>query len=121
MVSDVEYILGFGCYDVDDYDQFFGYLNVWMELGGFVLEVGVCYDDDDQFGSELIGDVGIGYWINEQLCIFVMVGNVFKVLSNNDLYFFGYGDFILLFEEFKMVELGLDFYCDDFVVLLYFF
>ncbi|MVF12389.1 TonB-dependent receptor [Ketobacter sp. MCCC 1A13808] len=120
-VSDAEYILGFGRYDADDHDQFSGYLNARTELGGFVLEAGVRHDDDDQFGSELTGDAGIGYWINEQLRISATAGNAFKAPSNNDLYFPGYGDPTLLPEESKTAELGLDFYRDDSVASLHLF
>jgi vitamin B12 transporter len=75
-------------------------------LAGLDWVLGVRHDDNEQFGGEWTGNVGLGYSFGPPLRLTAGWGRGFKAPSFNDLFFPDFGDPNLDPESFESAELG---------------
>lgn len=70
-------------------------------------QVGVRYEDNEQFGSHTVGQAGLRYFLLPSTSIYSNIGTAFRAPSFNDLYAFG-GNTELKPEKSRSVEVGVD-------------
>jgi len=100
-------------------DNFAGYLNMQSHTGIVSTALGVRHDDNEQFGSYLTGDAGLGVDVTDNTVVSLNLGTAFKAPSFNDLYWpqsaFSGGNPGLQPEEVKSAELGVETYQDNYM------
>jgi len=83
------------------FTQYSTVINAWT--AGLSLR----HDDNEQFGSELTGNMGLGYRFESGLQIYGNVGTAFKAPSFNELYYPGFSNPDLEPERSLGMELGV--------------
>jgi vitamin B12 transporter len=73
----------------------------------FQTQLGLRYDDNENFGSHTNGDVTLGYRLNKALRLTASYGTAFKAPTFNELYFPGFGNPDLEAETSRSAEIGL--------------
>ncbi|HKL77840.1 MAG TPA: TonB-dependent receptor, partial [Gammaproteobacteria bacterium] len=73
----------------------------------FQAQLGLRYDDNENFGSHINGDVTLGYRINKALRLMGSYGTAFKAPTFNELYYPGFGNPDLEAETSRSAEIGL--------------
>jgi vitamin B12 transporter len=78
-------------------------------LGAWTALAGGRYEDNEQFGSHKLGNVGVGRALGHDLRMTATWGTAFHAPTFNDLYYpFGAGNPDLVPEESRSFEAGLD-------------
>ena len=94
-------------YDESSRDNSAAFVQYQMQLGAVDTNVGIRYDDNEQFGSQATSSVLAGIDLTETLRLVGSFGEGFKAPTFNDLYYPGYGDPTFIPEESENIEIGL--------------
>ncbi|MGM0554181.1 MAG: TonB-dependent receptor domain-containing protein [Pseudomonadota bacterium] len=93
-------------YDEDSRYNVGAYSVVRFDLGRHDLEGSLRYDDNEQFGDKVTGQVAWGWQAREPLRLRASWGTAFKAPTFNDLYFPGFGNTDLEPEDSRTLEFG---------------
>jgi vitamin B12 transporter len=83
------------------FGELHGDWNAWSALAG------ARYEDNEQFGSHVTGNVGLGRALNDRLRLTATWGTAFHAPTFNELYYPGFSNPNLKPEESRSLELGL--------------
>ncbi|WP_019628381.1 TonB-dependent receptor domain-containing protein [Thioalkalivibrio sp. AKL10] len=93
-------------YDEDSRYNVGAYSVIHVDLGRHDLEGSLRYDDNEQFGDKVTGQVAWGYQMTDPLRLRASYGTAFKAPTFNDLYFPGFGNTDLEPENSRTFEVG---------------
>lgn len=114
-----EEVVSTNVYTQNSRDNFGGYLNLQARGGIISSSLGLRHDDNEQFGSYMTGDAGLGIDVTDNTVVSLNVGTAFKAPSFNDLYWphdaYTGGNPNLEPEETKSAELGIETYQDSYI------
>lgn len=84
-----------------------GFAQALLDFAPVSLELGLRYDDNEAYGSETTGSLGLGYRFDAAHQARLTLGEGFRAPTFNELYFPGFGNPDLAPEESRTAELGL--------------
>ncbi|WP_017925920.1 TonB-dependent receptor domain-containing protein [Thioalkalivibrio sp. HL-Eb18] len=93
-------------YDEESRYNLGAYSVVQVDMGRHDLEGSLRYDDNEQFGDKVTGQVAWGFQMTDPLRLRASYGTAFKAPTFNDLYFPGFGNPELAAENSRTFELG---------------
>lgn len=93
-------------YDEDSRYNVGAYSVMQVDLGRHDLEGSLRYDDNEQFGDKVTGQVAWGYQVADPLRLRASYGTAFKAPTFNELYFPGFSNPNLDPESSRTFELG---------------
>ncbi|MFC3283460.1 TonB-dependent receptor domain-containing protein [Litchfieldella rifensis] len=78
-----------------------------LDFSPVAVQAGLRWDDNEAFGEELTGSLGLGYELDDYHTLRASYGTAFKAPSFNQLYFPGFGNPELDAETSETFELGI--------------
>ncbi|WP_246131602.1 TonB-dependent receptor domain-containing protein [Pistricoccus aurantiacus] len=94
-------------YEEDSRDNKAVFAQGLLDFDPLTMQAGLRYDDNQAFGSEVTGSLGLGYALNEHHTLRASYGTAFRAPTFNELYFPGFGNPDLDPERSKTAELGI--------------
>lgn len=95
-------------YDEESRENSAGFAQFQMQLGAIDTNLGIRYDDNEQFGSHTTASILAGIDLSETFRLVGSFGEGFKAPTFNDLYYPGFGNASFVPEESKNIEIGLN-------------
>ncbi|CAI8275956.1 MAG: Vitamin B12 transporter BtuB [Porticoccaceae bacterium UBA1117] len=95
-------------YNEESRENSAGFAQFQTQLGAVDTNLGVRYDDNEQFGSHTTVSFLAGIDLSETLRLVGSFGEGFKAPTFNDLYYPGFGNASFVPEESKNIEIGLN-------------
>jgi len=95
-------------YNEESRENSAGFAQFQMQLGAVDTNLGIRYDDNEQFGSHTTASFLAGIDLSETLRLVGSLGEGFKAPTFNDLYYPGFGNASFVPEESKNIEIGLN-------------
>tara|TARA_B100000768_G_scaffold179353_1_gene196853 strand:- start:292 stop:2163 length:1872 start_codon:yes stop_codon:yes gene_type:complete len=95
-------------YNEESRDNSAGFAQFQTQLGAVDTNIGIRYDDNEQFGSHTTTSFLAGIDLSETLRLVGSFGEGFKAPTFNDLYYPGFGNASFVPEESKNIEIGLN-------------
>ena len=95
-------------YNEESRENSAGFAQFQMQLGAVDTNLGIRYDDNEQFGSHTTASFLAGIDLSETLRLVGSFGEGFKAPTFNDLYYPGFGNASFVPEESKNIEIGLN-------------
>ena len=95
-------------YNEESRENSAGFAQFQTQLGAVDTNLGIRYDDNEQFGSHTTASFLAGIDLSETLRLVGSFGEGFKAPTFNDLYYPGFGNASFVPEESKNIEIGLN-------------
>lgn len=78
-----------------------------LDFAPFILQASLRFDDNEAYGEEVTGSVGVGYDVDGQHTLRANYGTAFNAPTYNQLYFPGFGNPDLESETSQSIEVGV--------------